>query len=103
MLGEAPRKGSHGPVDDGLGGALSSCSEICVFHVSLKILGNLGTRVAQSIQLPTLDFSSGHVLTVREFKAHVRHCTDSVKPAWDSVSLSTPPLLVLSPSLKINK
>ena len=56
-------------------------------------------------QCLTLDFGSGHDLTVREFEPHFRLCADSVEPAWDSrsPSLSAPPMLVLSLSLKISK
>ena len=55
-----------------------------------------GTWVAQSVGCPTLDFGSGHDLTVRGFELHVGPCADSVEPAWDSPSpsLSTPLLLV---------
>ena len=64
-----------------------------------------GAWVAQSVECLTLDFSSGHDLMVGEFKAHIRLCTDSAEPAWDSLSpsLSAPPLLALSLSLKIHK
>ena len=49
----------------------------------------------------TLDFSSGHDLTVCEFKPHVRLCADGVQPAWDSLSpsLTAPPPLMLVLSL----
>ena len=65
-----------------------------------------GTSVVQSVKCPTLDFSPGSDLTVPEFKAYIRLCTDA-EPGWDSRSLplSAPPLLVhartclLSPSL----
>ena len=50
-----------------------------------------GAWVAQSVKCPTLDLGSGHDLTVREFKPHIRLCTDSVEPAWDSVSPSLCP------------
>ena len=64
-----------------------------------------GTWVVQSVEHSTLDFGSGPGLKVGEIKPSVRLCTDSVKPAWDSLSppLSVPlPLLVLPLSLKIN-
>ena len=41
--------------------------------------------MAQSVKPVTLDFSSGYDLTVREFEPHVRFCTNSVEPAWDSL------------------
>ena len=47
--------------------------------------------MAQSVKCPTLDFGSGHDLTIREFEPHSRVCTDSTEPAWDSVSLSLDP------------
>ena len=61
--------------------------------------------MAQSVKCLTLDFSSGHDLTICEFEPHVRLSADNVEPAWDSLSLSpslsAPPLLVFY--LKINK
>ena len=69
---------------------------------------NRGAWVAQSVERLTLDFSSGHDLTVRGFEPHLGLCTDSAEPAWDSLSLplSLPfPCLhtrSLSLSLKIN-
>ena len=58
--------------------------------------------MAQSVKHLTLDFGSGHDLTVREFVPHLG--SDHMEPAWDSLSLalSAPPLLSLSLSLKIN-
>ena len=65
--------------------------------------------MAQSVKHLTLDFGSGHDLTVREMKTHVGLCTDSTEPAWDSLfpSFSAPSLFTparsLLLSLKINK
>ena len=67
--------------------------------------------MAQSVKCPTLDFGSGHDLTVHEFEPYSRLCIDSVEPAWDSLSsslslslsLSLSALSLLSLSLKINK
>ena len=61
--------------------------------------------MAQLVKHLALDFSSGHDLTVCKIEPHVWLCADSEEPAWDSLSLSTPPLLVLSLSLsfKLNK
>ena len=58
--------------------------------------------MAQSLKCLTLDFHSDHDITVREFGLRIRPCADSLDPAWDSLSLSlsTPPLLVLSLSQK---
>ena len=53
-----------------------------------------GTWVAQSAKCPILGFGSGHDLAVREFEPRAGLLTDSVEPAWDSLSLSL--------SLKIN-
>ena len=66
-------------------------------HVVLfKIHNFRGTWVAQSVECLTLGFGSGHDLRVREFKPHVGLCTDSAEPAWDSLSLSAPLLIMLS-------
>ena len=53
--------------------------------------------MAQSVERLTLDFSSGHDLTVCEFKPHVRLCADSTGPVCDSL----PPSLSLSLSLSL--
>ena len=57
--------------------------------------------MAQSVKRLTLDFSSGHGLTVGELQPHVGLCADSTESAWGplSPSLSAPPLLMLSLSL----
>ena len=47
---------------------------------------DVGAWVAQSVKQPTLDFSSGHDLTVPQIKAHAL----SAEPAWDSLSPSLP-------------
>ena len=52
--------------------------------------------MAQLAKHPTLDFGSGHDLTVCETEPCVGHCTGSAGSAWDSLSLSAPPLFVLS-------
>ena len=56
-----------------------------------------GTWVAHSVKCPTLDFGSGHDLTVREIEPRVWLCADSAESAWDSLSpsLSAPPPLTL--------
>ena len=60
-----------------------------------------GPWVAQSVKRRTLDFSSGRDLIVCGIEPRVWLCTDSVKPALDSLSpsLSATPPLVLSLSL----
>ena len=52
----------------------------------------------QSFGHLTLGFSSGHDLTVCEFKPCIRLPADGPEPVWDSLSpsLSAPPLLCLS-------
>ena len=51
---------------------------------------NRGTSVAQLVKRLTLDLGSGHDLTVRDFEPHIGLCTDSVEPAWESLSLPFP-------------
>ena len=60
--------------------------------------------MAHSVKHLTLGYGSGHDLTVCGFSPHIGLYTDSVESAWDSLSLSAPPLLAhaLSFSLKIN-
>ena len=43
--------------------------------------------MAQLVECPTLDFSSGHDLTVRELEPHVGLCAVSAKPALDPLAL----------------
>ena len=43
--------------------------------------------MAQSVKHLTLDFGSGHDLTVRGFKPHTGLLAGSVEPTWDSLSL----------------
>ena len=63
----------------------------------------------QSVKRPTLDFDSGHDLTVCRIESHVWLCTDGMEPARDSLSLFLCPspacacALSLSLSLKIKK
>ena len=49
-----------------------------------------GAWVAQLVEHPTLEFSSGHNLTVCGFKPRIGLRADSMEPAWDSPSLSLP-------------
>ena len=58
-----------------------------------------GAQGAQSVKCPSLDFGSGHDLTVLEFEPRVRICADSADAARDSRS---PPSLPLSLSKQIN-
>ena len=59
--------------------------------------------VAQLVKHLTLDFGSGHDLRVHEIEPHIRLCTDSTEPAWDSLSLSLCPSPAYSLSLSQNK
>ena len=67
----------------------------------LKRSVSRGTWVVQSVKHLTLDFRSGRDLAVHELEPHARLCADSTDP-MDSLSpsLSAPPLLSLSLSLK---
>ena len=69
------------------------------------LAGHLGLGAAQLVKRLTLDFSSGHDLTVQETEYRIRLSVDSTEPLWNSLSssLPAPPLLVLSLSLFINK
>ena len=62
-----------------------------------------GTWVAQSVKSLTLDFSSGHDLTVHGIEPHM----GPGNPAWDSLSpslsLCNAPACTHAFSLKINK
>ena len=60
-----------------------------------------GTWVALSDEHPTLDFRSGHDLTVCESRPCVGLCADSVEPAWDSLSSTLSATRAFS--LKIHK
>ena len=52
-----------------------------------------GAWMAQLGKHLILDFGSGHDLMVRKFEPHVGLCTNSVEPAWNSLSpsFSAPP------------
>ena len=59
--------------------------------------------MAQSVKHQTLDFSSGHDLTIHGFELQVGLYANSVDPAWDSLSLSlTLPLFSLSLSVSLS-
>ena len=47
--------------------------------------------MAQSVKRLTLDFSSGHDLTVRVFEPLMGLRADGEEPAWNSLSLPSPP------------
>ena len=57
-----------------------------------------GAWVAQSLKHVTLDFCSGHDLTVHGFKTCIGLCADNMEPACNSVSL-----FALHPTLSQNK
>ena len=89
------------------------CRPQCCFFLSFPecfkgtILG--GTWVSQLVKRPTLDFSSGQDLRVLGFEPCARLCTNSVEPAWDSLSPSLCPspapslVLTLSKQIKLKK
>ena len=61
--------------------------------VWIKNLKGKGSWVAQLVEWPTLDFSSGHDLTVCGIESCVRLYIDNAEPAWDPLSPSlTAPL-----------
>ena len=61
-----------------------------------------GTTMAPPpVKHPTLDFGSGHDLTVREIEPCMGLCADGVEPAWDS--LPALPQLTQMFSLSQNK
>ena len=65
----------------------------------IKTKGCLGDSVGKKSSL-TLDFASDHDLPILRIEPHVRLCTDSTEPAWDSLSfsLSLSLTLLLAPS-----
>ena len=78
-----------------------SCFTFILFaNINKNINRHKGTWVAQTVQAS--DFSPGHDFTVQGFEPRIGLCTDSSKPASDSVSpsLSAPSPLMLSLSLK---
>ena len=56
--------------------------------------------MAWSVKRLTLDFGSGHDVAVCEIEPHIRLCTGSTEPAWDS--LSAPPLLACMSALSLS-
>ena len=61
--------------------------------------------MAHSVELLTLNFSSGHDLMVCEFEPCIGLHADSMEPAWDSLShpLSLPLPCSLVVSVEVNK
>ena len=58
-----------------------------------------GAWMAQLVKHLTLDFGSGHDLTVHEFESGIGLCADRAEPAWDSLSL--PLTLCSSPTCSL--
>ena len=73
-------------------------SQILQSSMSIRKARSRGNWVAQSVDNPTVGFSSGHDLMVHGFEPHVWLYSGSAEPAWDSPSLSAHPLLILSMS-----
>ena len=65
----------------------SLCPPACISLVHSTNLPPQGPWGAQSVKHLTLDFNSGHDVTVHEFEPHVL-CADGVEPAWDSLPFS---------------
>ena len=61
--------------------------------------------MAESVKCRLLILAQAIISWLAEFEPCIGLCADSMEPAWDSLSpsLSSPPLLSLSLSLKINK
>ena len=81
-----------------------SLGEISYLPQAKKELNQRGTWVAQLVKCwLTLDFGSGHYLTVCGIDPCVGLCTDGVEPTWDFVSLRLSLSLLCSLPLKIDK
>ena len=66
-----------------------------------KNISGRGGWVAQLVKCPSLDFGSGHDLTVHGIKLCIRLYADSTESAWDSLSPSLPlPYLLALNKLK---
>ena len=70
---------------------------------SSKFVQHWGTWVAQLVKPLTLDLGSGHDLTVGEIEPCIGLCTNSMEPAWSSLSPSVSALPLLSPSLSVSQ
>ena len=65
---------------------LKRCSTSSVIR-EMKIKATVrGAWAAQSVEHPTLDFGSGHDLTVRGTEPPIRLGADSMGPGWESLS-----------------
>ena len=53
----------------------------CYFNYGFVLCLKVAGQVAQSLKHLTLDLSSGHDLTVQEFKPHIRLCVVGAEPA----------------------
>ena len=62
-----------------------------------------GTWVAQSAKRPTLNFGSGHDLTVHRFKPRIGLWAESMEPAWDSLPLCAHPMFVRACVLSLSQ
>ena len=59
--------------------------------------------VVQSVKCPTLDFSSGHNLTVCEIEPPFGVCTDASEPVWETELLRCPRTNFIFEVLLFNK
>ena len=67
-----------------------------------QIYRDRGIGVAQSVKHLTFDLGSSHDLTVGDTEPRLRLCTDSMEPAWDSVSLTLYPSSAHTLSLSLS-
>ena len=97
-MGKSGKQGCVWSISKTLAGDSGPGTEEC----SIKNVWMRGAWVAQSVGCLTLDFGSGHDLTVCAFESHISLCTQCLG-FFLSLSLSAPPVLSLSLSLEINK
>ena len=69
--------------------SMVTCEMTGIDNIQTLLSG--GSRVARSVKHSTLDFGSGHDLTVCGFMPHIRLCADSAELARGSLSLSLCP------------
>ena len=72
---------------------------LCTTGPNVSKLALVG-RLGGSVKHPTLDFGSGHDLTVHEYESHVGLHAAGVEPARDSLFPSLSPTHALSLSQK---
>ena len=85
--------------------SLRCTPETNVTRCSLEKQGRLGGSVGYAVKRLTLDFGSGHELTVHEIEPHVGLCAEcgACLGFSLSLSLSAPPLLMHTHTLSLSK